>query len=270
MMGPHNYLSPESPMWLEIFDDMSASIDLDGVDMDGVDLLDAILPTQASFDLSPFLFSAPESVNVPPFEEILARTTFARTTLGCFTEIPLNTNAQEIGPSNPLGAALVESFMIPGPSLLVDSPTSTGAHTSLATSPLEQKSPWTTPGSLQASSPVAPIEGHYMFCPRPELYRNGPELAPRWPPGQVDEITAAFLSLTEPLAFPPYFNGQDQAWMHGILPPLGPLGTDTSLTGTSTALTTFYTPQVPLPTKNTIVGGKQSRQRLTKAGRITK
>lgn len=265
MMGPHNYLSPEGPMWLEIFYGMSASIDLDGVDMDGVDLLDAILPTQASFDPSPFLFSALESVNVPPFEEILARTT-----LGCFTEIPLITNAQELGPSNPLGAALVESFMIPDPWLLVDSPTSTGAHASLATSPLEQKSPWTTPGPLQASSPVAPIEGHCMFCPPPELYRNGPELAPRWPPGQVDEITAAFLSPPEPLAFSPYFNDQDQAWMHGILPTLGPLGTDMSLTGTSTALKTFYTPQVPLPTKKKIEGGNQSRQRLTKAGRITK
>lgn len=257
MMGPHNYLSHEGPMWPQmIFDDMSATVAMAAADMAAAE--DAMLPTPTSFDPSLFLCPALESVCAPPFEEDI------------FTGIPLINNTEELEPLTPLGTALVESFMIRGPWLSVDSPTSTGAHASLATSPLEQMSPWTTPGPLQAPSPVAPIEGHYMLCPPPDLYHNGPEMAPRWPPGQADGITTAFLSLSKSLAFWPYFNGQDQPWMNGQLPILGPLATGMSLTGTSTALPTFYTPPVPLPAKNTMVGGKQSRQRLTKAGRKTK
>lgn len=247
-----NSATPEGFMWPDMPYDMSASIDMYGADMDGDDLLDAILPTQSSFDPSTLFFPALDSVNVPPLQEILAQTAS-----GCFTDIPLIDNTQELEPQTPLGAVLIESFMIPGPWLPVRSPLSTISHTSLATSPLEQISPWTTPGPLQASSPVDPIEGHYMFCPPPDMCLNGPELVPRWPPRQVDEITATSLPLPSSLlSFSPYFDGQDQAWM--------------SLTGTSTALTTFYPPPVSLPAKNTMVGGKQSHQRRTKAGRITK
>lgn len=262
MMGPHNYLSPESPIWPEmIFDDISGITTMDGADLEGVEA-----PTRTSFDPSLFkLLPALEGVRVPLFEDILAQTTS-----GCFTDIPLIENRQELVPSTHIGAALAEPFIMPGPWLSVGSPISTVSHISLATSPLEQISPWTTPGPLQASSPVAPIEGHYMFCPPPNMYLNGPELAPRWPPGQVDETTATSFQLPSSLSFLPYFDGQDQAWINEQLPTLGPLVGDMSLTGPSTALTTVYPPPVPLPAKSTMVGGKQSRQRLTKAGRPTK
>lgn len=260
MMGPHNYLSPEGPMWpAMIFDDMSALSAMDGANMEGVEV-----PTQTSFDPSLVLCPALESVCVPPIDEILAQTT-----LECFTDIPIINFTPELGPSTPLGVALVESFMIPDPWLSARSPISTISHTSLATSPLEQISPWTTPGPLQASSPVAPIESHYMFCPPPDVYHNGPELAPGWPPGQVDEIMATSLPLPSSLPFSLYFDGQQQAWMNGEPPTLEPSHMMT-LGETSTALTTFHPTPVPLSAKDTMVGGKQSRQRLTKAGRITK
>ncbi|KAK0744055.1 hypothetical protein B0T18DRAFT_195314 [Schizothecium vesticola] len=261
-MGSHNYLAPEGFMWPEmLYDDMSAAIDMDGVDTDGAELPDVILPTQTSFDPSPFLCPALESASILPFEEILAQTA-----LGCFPDVPLVDILQGLGPSTPLGAALVESFMIPGQWLSMYSPTSTSSHTSLATSPLEQISPWTTPGPLQASSPVAPMEGHHMFCPPPDLYYPGPDLAHRWPPGQVGEITTMPLLLPNPTSFSQYCNGQDQPWMNGLLPALEP--SDMILQETSTA--TFYPPPIPLPAKNTILGGKKGRQRLTKAGRISK
>lgn len=260
-----NFATPEGFIWPDMPYDISTTIDIHGVGMDGVNLVYATLPTQDSLDPSPFLFPVLESVNIRPFEEILAQTR-----LGYFTDMLLINNTPELGSSNPLGAALVEPFTIPGPWTSAGSPISTVSYTSLATSPLEQISPWTTPGPLQASSPVAPIEGHYLFCPPPVIYLNGPDLAPCWPPGQVDEITATPLPLPSSLSFSPYSDGLDQAWMNEQLPTLGPLASDMSLTGTSTALTTFSPPPVPFPAKNTIVGGKQSRQRLTKAGRITK
>lgn len=243
-----------------IFDDTSALSAMDGANMEGVEV-----PTQTSFDPSLVLCPALESVCVPPIDEILAQTT-----LECFTDSysshQLYTGTWAI---DPLGVALVESFMIPDPWLSARSPISTISHPSLATSPLEQISPWTTPGPLQASSPVAPIESHYMFCPPPDVYHNGPEVAPCWPPGQVDEIMATSLPLPSSLPFSLYFDGQQQAWMNGEPPTLEPSHMMT-LGETSTALTTFHPTPVPLSAKDTMVGGKQSRQRLTKAGRITK
>jgi len=265
-MGSHNCLAPESHMWGEMLHDgMSAAIDMDDVDMDGAELPDGILPTQTSFDLSQFLCPALESASILPFEEILAQTS-----LRCFPDVPLIDIPQGHGSSTPLGAALIESFMIPGQWLSMYSPTSASSHTSLATSPLEQISPWTTPGPLQASSPVAPIEGHHMFCPPPDLYSDlyytGPELASGWPPGQVDEITTMPLLLPNPTSFSQYCNGQDQSWMNELLPAFEP--SDMILQKTSTA--TFCPPLVPLPAKKTILGGKKSCQRPTKAGRKSK
>jgi hypothetical protein len=238
-------------MWPEmLYDDMSATID-----MDGAELLGVTLPAQTSFDPSPFLWPALESVSIPPFEEILAQTA-----LGCFSDVPLIDITQGLGTSTPLGAALIESSMVPGQWLSVYSPTSTSSHTSLATSPLEQISPWTTPSPLQASPHVAPIEGHHMFCPPPDLYYTGPELASGWPPGQVDETT------TMPFLLPQYCNGQDQPWMNGLLPALEP--SDMMLQETRTAA--FCPSPVSLQARNTMLRGKQSRRMLTKAGRVSK